>query len=89
MTECDPGRQEFTEMGQKAQELPSHHNEKEYGMDICKYFKRATIVQITPQCGAKKSQMLLRHFGDMFAACSFIFIQLLVLTHIPATEANF
>lgn len=65
MTECDPGRLEFTEMGQKAQELPSHHKEKECGMDICKYFKRATIVQITPQCGAKKSQMLLRHFGDM------------------------
>lgn len=65
MAECDPGRQESTEMGQKAQEPPSHHKEEECGMDICKYFKRATIVQITPQRGAKKSQMLLRHFGDM------------------------
>lgn len=65
MTEHDPGRQEFTGMGQKAQELPSHHKGGERGVDICKYFKRATIIQITPQCGAKKSQMLLRHFGDM------------------------
>lgn len=66
MTECDPGRQEFIEVGLKAQELPSHKKKKgERGVDICKYFKRATNIQITPQCGAKKSQMLLRHFGDM------------------------
>lgn len=64
MTEHDPGRQEFTGMGQKAQNFPLIRKEN-VGVDICKYFKRATIIQITLQCGAKKSQMLLRHFGDM------------------------
>lgn len=64
MTEHDPGRQEFTEMGLKEQELPSHQK-GERGVDLCKYFKRASSIQITPECSAKKSQMLLRHLGDM------------------------
>ena len=64
LTEYDPGRQAFIEMGLKEQELPSHQKEAR-GADLCKYFKRASSIQITPECWAKKSQMLLRHLGDM------------------------
>lgn len=49
LTEYDPGRQEFTEMGLKEQELPSHQK-GECGVDLCKYFKRTSSIQITPEC---------------------------------------
>lgn len=45
--------------------LPLIIKKKNVGWIYVNILKKATIVQITPQRGAKKSQMLLRHFGDM------------------------
>lgn len=66
---------------QRRETFPCIWHQGECNEDVSKYLKRARRIRITPRCWAKKTQMLLHHFG---------FTQLLILTHREAAiEAKY